>query len=313
MKQKIIKIIFLLFLVMPLHTIGADKNNPLTAIVSALITADAMKVNEINTCNHLNEFGNCVNCCTRACCERRVGPTGPTGATGATGPGVGATGPTGPIGDPGATGPTGATGIGVTGPTGATGVGATGPTGVTGATGPTGATGIGVTGPTGAIGATGVSVTGPTGATGPTGSSGAGLLTTFGNFFALMPPDNTATIAAGAPILFPQDGPASGIARLNTSEITLPNIGIYEVTWQASVTEPGQLVLGLNGIEVASTVVGRATGTNQIVGSTLIATTAVNTLLTVRNPAANSTALTMTPIAGGADPVSATLTVKQIG
>jgi hypothetical protein len=60
------------------------------------------------------------------------------------------------------------------------------------------------------------------------------------------------------------------------------------------------------------TVVGRATGTSQIAGMSLVTTTVINSQLTVRNPAQNSTALTITPIAGGTRPVSAHLVIMQI-
>lgn len=189
-------------------------------------------------------------------------------------------------------------------------VGPAGPAGPAGATGPVGPTGAtGETGPAGAVG--------PAGAEGPEGPAGPGLLTTFGNFFALMPPDNAATVAVGGDVDFPQDGPSDGgVVRSGADTFVLPNIGTYEVTWQVSVTEAGQLVLTLDSgggaIELAQTVVGRATGTSQIVGSTLIETTVINSVLTVRNPAGNSTALTITPLAGGASAVSATLSIKQI-
>lgn len=235
-----------------------------------------------------------------------VTASGFSGAPGA----VGLTGATGATGAPGgATGNTGATGS--AGVTGATGPCCTGVTGASGATGRTGATGsAGATGATGSAGATGAS-----GATGATGAAGTGLLTTFGNFYALMPPNNSATVAVGAAVQFPNNGPAIGVTRngASPSQFVLPNIGIYEVTWQVSVNEPGQLDLQLNGAELPQTVVGRATGTSQIVGSTLITTTTANSILSVLNPAGNSTALTITPLAGGVDAVSATLTIKQIG
>ncbi len=197
----------------------------------------------------------------------------------------------------------------VTGPRGPR--GATGATGVRGATGPVGPP----NGPTGPIGATGS--TGPAGATGATGATSSGGLTTFGNFYALMPSDNSATIAAGAAINFPTDGPiAGGISRSSTSNFTLADIGTYEVTWQVAVTEAGQLQLwldsGSGAVGLAQTVVGRATGTNQIFGSTLITTSAVNSLLSVRNPTGNSPALTLTLNAGGTHAVSATLTIKRL-
>ena len=82
--------------------------------------------------------------------------------------------------------------------------------------------------------------------------------------------------------------------------------------FQVSVTEPGQLVLTLNSAELPYTVVGRATGTSQIVGIALVNTTTVDTVLTVRNPEGTADALTITPLAGGTEPVSAHLTIVQL-
>lgn len=68
----------------------------------------------------------------------------------------------------------------------------------------------------------------------------------------------------------------------------------------------------LNGSELAYTVVGRATGTIQIIEMTIVTTTTINSVLTVRNPADNAAALTITPLAGGIEPVSAHLVILQI-
>ena len=130
-----------------------------------------------------------------------------------------------------------------------------------------------------------------------------------------MPPDNPATVAPGTDVPFPQDGPVSagaGILRFSPSDFVLANIGTYQVLFQVSVDEAGQLELTLNGSAVAYTVVGRATGTSQIVGMALVQTTTAETILTVRNPAGNSTALTIAPLAGGASPVSAHLLITRI-
>lgn len=135
----------------------------------------------------------------------------------------------------------------------------------------------------------------------------------FAEFHALMPPDNAATIAAGAPVNFPQDGPSNGIiTRINPNQFTLPIVGTYMVDWQVSVSEAGQLMLQLNGTELAATVVGRAMGTSQIIGHTLIRTTEPNSILSVVNPSGNPAALTITPIAGGTHSVSATLVITRI-
>jgi collagen triple helix repeat protein len=222
-------------------------------------------------------------------------------------------------GPPGAAGPIGATGAaglqGATGPTGSTGpTGLQGPTGATGATGATGPTGVGPTGPTGATGATGVGTTGPTGATGSTGAAGAA---DFAEFYALMPPDNPATVAAGADVDFPNDGPTSGsgvIARASTDTFNLSAIGTYRVAFTVSVDEPGQLVLTLNGVQLAYARYGRFTGTSQISGEALVETSVINSLLSVRNPTGAITALTITPNAGGTlgQPVAASLVVQRL-
>lgn len=189
-----------------------------------------------------------------------------------------------------------------------------GPQGLAGALGPQGLAGIagaigaaGLAGPAGAAGATG-----PAGATGATGAAGGVL--GFADFFALMPPDNAATVAPDTDVSFPQDGPMSGtaITRINASSFNLATIGTYQVLFQVGVNEPGQLILTLNGADLAYTVVGRATGTSQIVGMALVQTTVINSVLTVRNPAGNAAALTITPLAGGTRPVSAHLVITQV-
>ena len=231
----------------------------------------------------------CCDCCDRACCCE-PGPPGPVGARGATGP-QGARGLLGPQGAVGVQGPAGASGP--QGPAG-------GPQGATGATGPSGSPG--------AQGATG-----PSGTQGATGPSGTQAPLEFAEFFALMPPDNAATIAPDTPVLFPQDGPTSGtIVRTGPGTFNLPAIGVYRVLFQASIAEAGQLLLNLNGADLAYTVVGRATGTDQIIGMSLIETTAVNSVLEVRNPAGNVAALTLTPLAGGTRPVSASLLIERL-
>ncbi len=232
-----------------------------------------------------------------------LGPTGPTGST------AGATGPTGP---------TGATGKGATGPTGAG-------SGFTGATGPTGDAGpLGPVGPTGASGATGTSGgTGPTGpgSTGPTGPGATGPtegILDFATFYGNAPSDYGSTIAVGAAVDFPRAGPAAvgtGITRLSAGIFQLATPGIYSVFWQVSITEAGQLQLTTNhGVSpIPGTTVGRATGTSQIVGSTLITTTVVDQTISVTNPAGNPIALTVTSDAGGSSAQSPTLVIEFVG
>ena len=65
---------------------------------------------------------------------------------------------------------------------------------------------------------------------------------------------------------FPQDGPNNGasITRTGASSFNLSEIGTYQVFFEVSITEAGQLILTLNGADLEYTVVGRATGASQI-------------------------------------------------
>ena len=89
-------------------------------------------------------------------------------------------------------------------------------------------------------------------------------------------------------------------------------IGTYQVLFEVSITEAGQLILTLNGADLEYTVVGRATGASQIIGMALVSTTVINSILTVRNPAGNAAALSITPLAGGTRAVSAHLVITRI-
>ena len=127
-----------------------------------------------------------------------------------------------------------------------------------------------------------------------------------------MPPDNAVTVPQGVAVQFPNNGPVSGpISRLNSSDFILGAAGTYQVMFQVSVNEPGQLVLALNGIELAHTIVGRPTGTSPIVGMALV-TAVANDVLNVRNALGSFVALTITPLAGGNSPVSAHLVITQL-
>jgi hypothetical protein len=204
-----------------------------------------------------------------------------------------------------------------------------GPPGQRGKQGPPGQNGLdGQPGPPGQNGLDGQpgppGQNGLDGQEGPQGPVGIGGLIAFADFYAIMPPDNTATIAINAPVLFPRSSSNSGtIVRsggTSPSTFVLTNIGTYEVNWQVSTNEPGQLALAYGTTASISlpnfppdqtTVVGRATGTTQIVGMSLITTIALNTQLQVINYASPA-ALTITPFAGGSQPVTAHLIIKQI-
>lgn len=167
------------------------------------------------------------------------------------------------------------------------------------------------------------------GRTGPAGPAGG--ISEFAMFYGLTtgtgnagPDDYAATIAvktsAGTGrVPFPRNGPIVGgmaIAVGGTlpplvAEVTIPNAGTYEVTFVTSVTEAGQLQLEVDGVDLPETVAGRATGTNEIIGNSII-TVGAGAKLAVINPTGNAAALTITPSAGGTHAVAQTLTIKRL-
>lgn len=245
-------------------------------------------------------------------CPGIPGPIGPTGPMGPTGPqGVqgiqGYPGPQGPTGPQGIPGPDGA--AGVTGPTGPQGI--AGPAGATGATGPTGPQGI--AGPAGATGATGATgPTGPTGAMGPTGPAGESGLSSYATFYALMPTDNAIAIAPNEPIDFPTTATKTNdITVTSPSVFTVTTAGNYLVMFQASTTEGGQLQLTVNNTPIAYTTVGKAGENTQIVGFAILPL-AANDAISVINPQASTTGITLTQNAGGASAVAAQLVIAKL-
>lgn len=213
--------------------------------------------------------------------------------------------PEGEQGEPGEPGPPGEDGT--DGTDGTDGIAAT----ITVGTVTTGAPGslvtfVNVGTPTAAV----INVSIPQGATGaPGGSLGVA------NFNAIMPPDNAATIALGTPVLFPNDGsasPGSGITRLTAGTFNLAAIGQYDIYWQVPIDEAGQLVLVVNGLEDPASVAGRATGASPISNTYVLTTTVPNTVISVNNPAGNSSALTVTPLAGGFSSASAQLRILRV-
>ena len=135
-----------------------------------------------------------------------------------------------------------------------------------------------------------------------------------------MPLDNAATVGAGIPVQFPKNGPSTGVITRRggstSPEFVLPNIGTYRVAFSVSITEPGQLVIALDSgtgmVELGYTVYGRATGTSQISGEALVTTTVAESAIELRNPLGNSTALTITPLAGGTHAVVASIVIQQL-
>ena len=211
--------------------------------------------------------------------------------------------------------------------------GPTGPAGAAGATGAAGTTGTGATGTTGATGATGATGdTGATGATGTTGATGeAGTALGFAMFYGLTAgtgnPDATdyaapvavKTAAGTGRVPFPRNGPTGGTsaaARIDASSFVLPTIGTYHVIFKVHTTEPGQLQLELNSVDLAETTTpdqNPTSGGHLIVGDSYITTTVVNSILAVINPTGNTPPLTITPADGASTHANAqSITIERL-
>ena len=174
-----------------------------------------------------------------------------------------------------------------------------------------GAVGIpGLAGPRGAPGLAGAA--GAAGIQGIPGIPGAPGILDFSDFFALMGPDNSTPILGGQAVSFPRIGSTNGaIVPLGPTTFSLPTVGTYLVQFQVDVTAAAQLQLSLNTVPLPETVVGRATGTTQIIGVSLVTTTSAGSILQVINPPTNP-GLTLPPNDGGTHPISAHLVIIRI-
>ena len=256
--------------------------------------------------NRRSACGGCNSCpytlCPAECeaCRCLICPPGPIGPQGPQGP-QGEQGEAGPQGPQGAQGPRGETGpMGLQGP-----VGPQGPQGVQGPQGATGAQGpIGPQGPMGEPG--------PAGATGPRGASG-GLLS-YGEFYSPEPGLDGVTIPAGGDIPFPRNGVIANtdIGRVSSTEILLSVPGVYFVTFRVNVATSGQALLTLNGVPQSATAAGTGQNDSVLFGTALLNVTASGTLLTLRNPVENNSALVLSSSPGGTLPVANCLTVLRL-
>lgn len=138
----------------------------------------------------------------------------------------------------------------------------------------------------------------------------------FAMFYGNAPGDYSSTIGVGTAMDFPHAGPtggASAITRSGAGTFVLPAIGTYDISWMASISEAGQLELTTTNLGLITySTTGRATGTSLITNRVFVTTTTVNDVLSVLNPPGNSTALTVTPTAGGTHAAAATLCIIRI-
>jgi hypothetical protein len=155
------------------------------------------------------------------------------------------------------------------------------------------------------------------GSSGPSGPPGGGGVLGFAHFYSVV-----SAVAPGLnvpqndPVPFDQDGSASLTnqpTRVNGTHFMLPAVGIYEVTFQVSITEAAQLAIRFNGGPfLPYSVAGRATGSSQVSNTIFITTTLVNQILEVYNVGLSAIHVTGNPGSGGNNPVSASLTIVRL-
>ena len=153
---------------------------------------------------------------------------------------------------------------------------------------------------------------GPVGATGPRGASG-GLLS-YGDFYSPAPGLDDVTIPAGGDIPFPRNGVIANtdIGRVSSTEILLSVPGVYFVTFRVNVATSGQALLTLNGVPQSATAAGTGQNDSVLFGTALLNVTASGTLLTLRNPVENNSAVVLSSAPGGTLPVANCLTVLRL-
>ena len=130
--------------------------------------------------------------------------------------------------------------------------------------------------------------------------------------------DNPEPIEPGYAISFPSPdvNPYGTIQRItgSSTQFSLPPDSVFEITFQVTVQNTGELVVVLNGNELLMTVVGKS-GNGAIVGMSIVATPSGSTsTLSINNPSSAVSGGLKIDSATGAltKPLSCHLIIKQI-
>lgn len=133
----------------------------------------------------------------------------------------------------------------------------------------------------------------------------------FAEFFDIYEPGSNH-VPPGSAVMFGQVGQSDGSAKITSlgpTTFRLADPGIYSVQFDVPVTVSGQLELTLDGAALACTVTGVGGDGGEIAGHALIPVPA-DAVLSVVNPPADLQ-LDIDPHAGGVEPVSATLVIRN--
>jgi hypothetical protein len=130
--------------------------------------------------------------------------------------------------------------------------------------------------------------------------------------------DNPDPIEPGNAVNFPSPliNPYGSIQRVTGSktQFTLPPGSVFEITFQVTVQNTGELVIVLNGSELLMTVVGKS-GNGSIIGMSIISTPfGSSSTLSINNPSTASEGGLKIDSATGSltQPLSCHLIIKQL-
>ncbi len=130
---------------------------------------------------------------------------------------------------------------------------------------------------------------GTNGTNGKNGTNGTNGILGSAEFYTLSSANDTITINAGENIPFINDGPILGpfITRIDNSTFTLGPIGIYQVSFNIATSgesNPHQIGILLNSTIQPNTVKRTLNaGSSNIIGSNLIQTTEINSIVSLNN------------------------------
>jgi hypothetical protein len=129
--------------------------------------------------------------------------------------------------------------------------------------------------------------------------------------------DNPNAIEPGFAINFPSPTVNPfGIQRngTSTSEFVLPPNSVFEITFQVTIQNTGELVVVLNGNELIETVVGHPGG-GAVVGMCIIVTPpTINSIISINNPSSAKPGGVKVDESSGAltQPLSCHLIIKKL-
>jgi len=104
-----------------------------------------------------------------------------------------------------------------------------------------------------------------------------------------------------------------GITQVGTTEFQVALAGTYEVNFQVPVVSAGMLDIYINAVEQPDTVVGRSTGTCQIVGAGIILVLNASDQISVRVPTGAAVVVTENDVAPiTLRPLTRNISIKQI-